>query len=99
MSPTTSRPAPVYVSIADLANRWGRCRKTARNATRAAGFPAPLYLNAGTPCWPIAEVIEWETQKRKPARKVVTGSLPQHHRGPADTTGWTKVVTRTVQAA
>lgn len=94
MSPTTSRPAPVYVSIADLANRWGRCAKTARNATRVAGFPAPLYLNAGTPCWPIAEVIEWEANKRKPARKIVTGSLPQHHRGAPDLTGVVVTVTR-----
>ena len=60
------------IDLAGLCARWKVCRSTARQYTRAAGFPAPLVLSARHMLWPVGEVSAWEQERRtKPARKPV----------------------------
>lgn len=79
---------PAYYRVSDMALRWSLSIPTARNWTRQAAFPAPLGAAAGAR-WLIEEVIEWEQTQRTARRRVVTGSLPQHHRGTPDLSGVT----------
>lgn len=71
---TTDTTAP-FLTLADLAARWGRCKAVARQVTRTRGFPTPVVLTPRTVLWPTDEVHAWEQTARKdvrPARRRVT---------------------------
>lgn len=55
----------VFLSVADLARRWGVSRTSARNVTSAPDFPTPLVLGTQLLRWPAAEVDEWQIKSRR----------------------------------
>ena len=62
--------ASEYLTVQDLAGRWGVSRDTARSYALQEGFPAPLVLTARTIRWPAAEVAAWEDARRAAGRSV-----------------------------
>lgn len=81
MTPTPpAAPSPTRhrLSVKQLAVRWGVGVDTARNRTRSHGFPLPLELGPRTLRWLEEEVEQWETSPQSRARRVVTGTRPQH---------------------
>jgi predicted DNA-binding transcriptional regulator AlpA len=53
-----------FVTVADLAARWGVSPDTARRYTLQPGFPAPLVLSPKTLRWTADEVATWEAERR-----------------------------------
>ena len=66
-----------FVSVRDLAARWGVHEKTARGKTFSEGFPEMVELGPRSHRWVLAEVTEWEMGKRRKARRVHASTLPQ----------------------
>lgn len=66
-----------YLSLADLARRWGIGRTAARAVTAADDFPAPLVLGRQLVRWPTTEVAEWESvsRRRDKVRRVLRPAL------------------------
>lgn len=70
-----------YVTLKELAARWRVSVGTARNRTRAPGFPLPLEVGPRCRRWPLDEVESCDkTDRAATARRVVTGKRPQHHK-------------------
>lgn len=57
-----------YVTLADLAARWGVSADTARRYTLQPGFPALLPLSRKTLRWLERDVIAWEDSLRAQER-------------------------------
>lgn len=77
MTVETASPATLFVSVRDLADRWGVHPRTARQRTRQEGFPEMYELGPRSQRWVLAEVDRWEKGTRRRARHQMTG-LPQH---------------------
>ena len=71
MSTTQTKDLPLadedasFLSVADLARRWGVSRTSARNVTSSPDFPTPLVLGTQLLRWPAGEVDEWQTKSRR----------------------------------
>jgi len=70
-----------YLTLADLADRWGVTADTARRYTRQGGFPAPLALSRRTLRWLAEEVLAWERERRS-RRSDVAPARPSPRRTP-----------------
>ncbi|MFM8894868.1 MAG: helix-turn-helix transcriptional regulator [Actinomycetales bacterium] len=73
--------ASAYLTVQDLAGRWGVSRDTARSYARQADFPPALVLSARTIRWPTAEVAAWEDARRAAGRSMGP-PRPAHRRTP-----------------
>ena len=49
-----------FLTSADLAARWGMTRETARNHTKAKGFPERVGTPGQVYWWRESDVTEWE---------------------------------------
>jgi predicted DNA-binding transcriptional regulator AlpA len=54
--------APVFLTRAQLARRWGISRSTSYAMQRGGYLPKPVRLGGGSPRWPLAEIIRIEEQ-------------------------------------
>lgn len=58
-----------YLTLEDLALRWKRTPRTAREYTRHAGFPPVLALSGRTLRWDEAEVAAWESELKQETKR------------------------------
>jgi len=50
----------MFLSVKQVAARYGICRTTIWRWTRDRGFPAPVRLSPGATRWRLSDVQAWE---------------------------------------